>query len=143
MSNTSTLPAALLLMVLAVAGTRVTAAPDVRVGMWETTVQSVIEGMPMSPPPMTHRACVTEQDLVPHTESPGQECNILEHSVSGNNVNWRIQCSHEGMTTSGTGRITYAGDRYQGTVEMTMQSAQMGSMKMKQTMAGRRIGDCP
>ncbi len=143
MNNTRNLPAAILLVALTATCMRISAAPDVRVGMWETTIQSVIEGMPMSPPPMTHRGCITEADLVPHMESPGQECKILEHSVSGNSVTWRIQCSHEGMSTSGTGKITYAGDHYEGSVEMNVQGGPMGAMKMTQSMTGRRVGDCP
>lgn len=120
-----------------------TEAVDIKTGLWESRVESVIEGLPMSPPPMTHRNCVTEEDLVPKMESPGQECKVLEHNVSGKTVNWRVQCNQDGMTMTGTGRIDYSGDSYEGDVVMTMDGGPMGSMKMTQTMTGRRIGDCP
>jgi hypothetical protein len=127
---------------LLLAGT-VMAAMDVRTGLWESHIESEIEGLPISPPPMTHRNCVTEEDLVPQMESPGQECEVLEHSTSGKTVNWRVQCRQDGMTMTGSGKIVYAGDRYEGNVVMTMDGGPMGPMKMTQTMKGRRIGDCP
>jgi|GEM_PF-2846399 hypothetical protein len=39
-----------------------------------------------------------------------------------------------------TRRITYHGDSFNGSMEMTMPN---GGMKMKTIMNGRRIGDCP
>jgi hypothetical protein len=119
-----------------------TAEMDVKSGLWESRIESVIEGLPVSPPPMTHRNCVTEEDLVPQMESPGQECEVLEHEVSGKTVNWRVQCQQDGMTMIGTGRITYSGERYEGDVVMTMDGGPMGPMKMTQTMTGHRVGDC-
>lgn len=118
------------------------AAMDVKAGLWESRIESVIEGLPVSPPPMIHRNCVTEDDLVPQMESPGQECKVLEHKVSGKTVRWQVQCKQDGMTMTGTGRIVYSGDRYEGDVVMTMDGGPMGPMKMTQTMTGHRIGDC-
>lgn len=119
------------------------AAPDVQTGLWESYIESEIEGLPMSPPPMTHRNCVKEDDLVPKMETPGQECRVIEHDTSGKTVTWKVQCKQDGMTMTGDGRITYAGESYQGRVIMTMDGGPMGAMKMTQTMTGRRIGDCP
>ena len=119
------------------------ASMDVKSGLWESHIESEIEGLPISPPPMIHRNCVTEEDLVPQLESPGQECQVLEHSTSGKTVSWRVQCKQDGMTMTGSGKIVYAGDRYEGNVVMTMDGGPMGPMKMTQSMKGRRIGDCP
>jgi hypothetical protein len=119
-----------------------TEAMDVQAGLWESRIESVIEGLPISPPPMIHRNCVSEEDLVPKMESPGQECKVLEHRVSGSTVNWQVQCNQDGMTMTGTGKIVYSGDSYEGDVVMTMDGGPMGPMKMTQTMSGQRIGDC-
>lgn len=117
-------------------------AVDVRTGLWETRVESSVEGMPMAPPPVTHRTCVTGDDLVPDMDAAGQECEVLEHDINGNRVSWRVSCSHEGMTTTGNGLITYSGDRYEGKIEMNMQGGPMGAMKMTQTITGKRVGEC-
>ncbi|MCA1804467.1 MAG: DUF3617 domain-containing protein [Xanthomonadaceae bacterium] len=118
-------------------------AMEVKTGLWESHIETEIEGLPVSPPPMTHRNCVTEEDLVPQMQSPGQECEVLEHSTSGKTVTWRVQCKQDGMTMTGHGKIVYSGERYEGNVVMTMDGGPMGPMKMTQTMTGRRIGDCP
>ena len=51
-------------MTMAVA-TAAQAAPNVRPGLWETTVTSNIPGMPMAPPPMTHQSCITRSRVTP------------------------------------------------------------------------------
>ena len=128
---------------LLLANAAAAAALDVRTGLWESHIESEIEGLPISPPPMTHQNCVTEDDLVPQLDSPGQECKVLEHDTRGKSVSWKVQCRQDGMTMTGTGKITYSGETYEGSVVMTMDGGPMGPMKMTQTMKGRRIGDCP
>lgn len=116
--------------------------PDVQVGEWETTVKTEMSGMPMAIPPMTHRHCLREEDLVPKTQDPSQDCKLLEHNIDGNTVTWRIECEAQGTKTSGTGKIVYAGDTYKGQIDMTMQQAGAPPMNMTQTLEGRRIGEC-
>ena len=118
------------------------AAPDVQPGLWETTVTTEMPGMPMAIPPMTTRSCIQDTDLVPDTRQPGQECELIEHSVEGNRVSWQIRCSSEGTIIIGNGELTYAGDTYTGEVRMNMQQGGQ-SMQMTQSLQGRRIGECP
>lgn len=119
------------------------ASAEIKLGMWETTVHSEVEGMPFSPPPVTMTDCVTKKDLVPSTESPDQQCDVMEQQIKGNTVSWRVRCQHDGMSTSGDGEIRYSGDTFQGEMRMTMSGGPMGEMKMKQTMKGRWLGTCP
>lgn len=123
------------------------AAPNVRPGLWETTITSNIPGMPMAPPPVTHQSCITHDDLtqdnlVPRDKKTADQCSRMDHKVEGDTVTWVVECEQQGMKTVGTGRITYVGDTYTGLIEMTMQGGPGGSMKMTQQMQGRRIGDC-
>ena len=128
-------------LTLACLATPALAGPDIDFGLWETTVTTQMSGMPMSIPPVTTRSCIRESDLVPQTDTPGQECELLEHSVSGNQVTWRIRCSSQGATTTGQGQITYSGDTYEG--EMEMNTAQGGHrMAITQQLEGRRVGEC-
>lgn len=128
-------------MTMAVA-TAAQAAPNVRPGLWETTVTSNIPGMPMAPPPMTHQSCITKDDLVPRDKKTPDQCSRMDHKIEGDTVTWSVECEQNGMKTVGTGHITYVGDTFTGTIEMNMQGGPGGAMKMTQQMQGRRIGDC-
>jgi len=118
------------------------AQPNVHPGQWEATIKTEMPGMPMAIPPVTQRYCLRAEDLVPKTQDPGQECQLLEHTVDGDTVTWRVKCDSQGMKTSGTGKITYAGDTYKGRIDMTMQQGDAPAMSMIQTLEGRRVGEC-
>ena len=139
----SRLPITIALPVLILHGVQpARAAPDVRPGLWETTITSNIPGMPMAPPPVTHQSCITKDDLVPRDRKAPDECQRIEHNVDGDSVTWTVECEQHGMKTQGNGRITYVGDTFSGQIEMTLQGGPGGSMKMTQVMQGRRVGDC-
>lgn len=116
--------------------------PNMRPGLWETTITPSVEGMPMAPPPMTHRSCITHEDLVPRDEQTAKNCSHFEHKITGDTVTWTAKCQQHEMTTVGKGKITYVGDTYSGVIEIEMQGGPGGTMKMMQRMEGRRIGDC-
>ncbi len=109
MKTVYTLNAGMLLLLVTLSG-YATAEPDVHTGLWEITVKSKMQGMPMQVPAITHRQCITKEDLVPKSQDPGQECTIEDHTVSGNTVTWRIRCVQQGNTMAGQGRITYKRD---------------------------------
>lgn len=109
-------------------------------GLWEITTTTEMEGMPgMAPPPMTHTQCITAESLVPQSEGESDVCQVSDMEVDGNTVSWKILCSGQGGGMEGTGSITYNGDTMEGTMEMVMQAM---NMKMKNTLTGRRIGEC-
>jgi hypothetical protein len=128
---------------LAVFSVHAADAPHMRPGMWETTVQVEMPGMPVTMAPMTQRHCVTKAMLVPQNQQPGQTCKLLDHKVSGNTVTWNVECDTEGRTMHGTGTITYTGDSsYKGKMDMTMTGGPGGTMHMTQTMSSHRVGEC-
>ena len=111
--------------------------PNMEEGLWEITTKMKMKGMSL--PPMTHEQCLTEDDLVPQSGDPNSECEILESDMSGNTVTWTMECTGENGTMTGTGKITYRGDSFKGTVKMTLEES---NMQMTSHMNGRRIGDC-
>ena len=123
-------------------GSAAAGGPNLRPGLWETTVRIEIQGAPMSMPSTSYRHCITKEDLIPRTERPGEQCKILKKTISGNTVTWRVSCKSRDMNTTGTGRITYKGDTYRGSIEMQMSDGSTGSMKMSQKIQGKRIGNC-
>ncbi len=118
------------------------AAPNMKPGLWETKVRTEMAGMPMQMPPVTTRQCIRESDMVPQTNSSGQDCKVVDQNVGGSTVTWRIECKADNMQTTGHGKIVYHGDTFQGQIDMTMQQQGMGPMSMTQKMEGKRIGDC-
>ena len=96
-------------------------------------------GMPVQIPPATHTQCISQKDLVPQSQEPGQECQISNTKVSGDTVSWTIVCTSQGGTMEGKGQITYKGDQMNGSTEMVMKNQ---GVTMKSKIRGRRVGNC-
>ena len=112
--------------------------PNMKAGLWEITVKTEMPGMEM--PPMKHTQCLTKKDFVPQgPQQPGQECTVTDVKVDGNTVTWSIQCNTPGGKMKGTGKTTYSGNSFKGTMVMSMPQA---NMKITTHMNGKRIGDC-
>ena len=66
---------------------------------------------------------------------------VPNHSskVVGDTVTWVMKCHGHGGDAIANGKITYSGNRFEGTVEMSMDYS---SMKMVNHISGQRLGDC-
>lgn len=115
----------------------VNAAPPMQEGMWEITTQLDMPGMPMQMPAHTSRHCLTNKDMVPQQQQPGQQCKMLEQNVSGNTVTWRMECDTPQGKSTMHGRTTYTGNAMQGELRM-----RQGGTEMLQRISGKRVGDC-
>ncbi len=105
-------------------------------GMWEVTSQVKMQGMTI--PPMTFSQCITKDNAVPQTNSPGQDdCEVSDMKTIGSTVSWSVVCGEKAGNLKGKGKITYHGNRFEG--EMTTEH--MG-MVMVTEMSGRRTGPC-
>lgn len=135
-------PAAALLAAL-IAGPSAAATPNMKPGLWETTIRTEMAGTPMEMPPVTQRQCFREEDLVPRVEGSDQNCRLVDQEIDGDTVTWRIQCEGGDMPMSGSGRLVYAGDSYRGRIDIHAEDGPMGPMTMTQKLQGQRVGDCP
>ena len=113
--------------------------PNMQEGEWEITTKVEMPGMPMNMPPVTHRQCLTKNDLFPQNSQPGNECKISNVKVSGDTVTWVMQCKGQGGETKGTGEITYSGTSFKGVIKMTVVQA---DMQMTSKINGLRMGNC-
>jgi len=113
--------------------------PNMQEGMWEITSKMEMPGMPMEMPPMKHTQCLTKKDLAPQSSQPGQECKMTQTKVVGNTVTWTVLCKGQGGNMKGTGKITYSGNSFKGTIKMSMIGE---NMEMICHISGHRIGDC-
>lgn len=116
----------------------------IRPGEWQTTIHVQMAGMPagmgMAIPPIITNSCVTEKDLVPNIQRPGEKCEVLKQKITGSTVDWKVQCQTEQGKVTGTGKATYKAASYTGTMDMVMEGEQ--GMKMTYHMAGKRVGPC-
>ena len=130
--------AASIILVTAISISCADSGPNMNEGLWEITTKMQMQGMDM--PPAKHTQCITKSDLVPQgSQQPGQECEITDVKESGNTVTWTMKCIGQGGEVIGTGKITYSGDSFKGTMTISMPQA---NMEMNGNLSGKRIGNC-
>lgn len=117
-------------------------AADFQPGQYEITTNVEMSGMPSGAiPSQTAVHCLTEQDPVPSTDASGSGCKIKDVDKTGNTVRWAMECTQQGQKMTGSGSMTFSGDKFTGTSTMNM-GPQAGNAKVISRMEGRRIGDC-
>ena len=122
------------------------AAPNMKEGLWETTVKMEMAGMPGGMPPQTVQRCYTKKDLedpaktAPSGGQRDNRCKMTDYKLQGNTASWKVVCEGEGAST-GTGTVTYAGNSYSGNQTMSMKH---GGQTQNMTMqySGKHLGDC-
>jgi len=114
-------------------------------GLWEITTKMEMQGMPMQMPARKHTQCLTKKNMlktmVPKEQDQEEECKITDTKISGNTVTWVMECSGEDAMEV-TGKTTYHGDTFEGTMIMISNDPDEGKMEMINHISGRRIGKC-
>ncbi|MHB8534107.1 MAG: DUF3617 domain-containing protein [Sulfuricaulis sp.] len=120
------------------------AAPRMTPGLWEMTVNVEEAGMPPGMiPPTTYRHCYRPEDvkdLRATVPKKNPNCRTSDWKESGNTVTWTMSCEGRG-TMTGSGKITYTGDRYRGENKIVMVHDGRKTL-MTQSYSARRVGDC-
>ena len=108
--------------------------------LWEVTMQMQMPGMPAGMPAQVRQVCVAQshrdEDLIPRQGN----CRVLDSKRVGNKLTYTMACTGE-QAMNVAGEMTFAADRYDGRMQMTMGEGGQ-SMAMTQTYAGRRVGAC-
>ena len=110
---------------------------DVEPGMWEWSMTMEMPGMPMAIPPTVDSSCTTREDLIPKAAGENKDCNMLENKVTGNSVQWKMECNIAGGKSTSEGKMTYSGTTANGEITASTQG-----MVMTTKVNGRRTGDC-
>lgn len=120
------------------------AEPNMQEGMWEIKGEMKIEGLPfpMPPVPMTYTQCLTQKDMVPQKKEKNQDCKTIKNEIVGNTVSWAIQCKDKNGVTDSTGKITYKGNSFAGTVHTITMDKKGAKSESTMQMSGKRTGDC-
>lgn len=130
---------------LALPLTAMAETPNITPGLWEfTSTTSVTGEIPIPDQTDTHQECIAQGDL----EDPDfqfleveESCELLEHNVSADGIDYRMICREEGGEANINGRMDFLGERVEGSVDVTVQSP-MGEMQMNTVVEGAHIGDC-
>ncbi|WP_269530921.1 DUF3617 family protein [Chitinimonas sp. BJYL2] len=125
------------------------AAPQATPGQWEMTSKVSMSGMKMAIPPNTVKFCIKPNEVKDLTKqamggpqgAPSKDCKMLENSVSGATVKFRMRC--EGPHQSDiAGEVSYAGNSYKGKTVIDTTAGPQGKMRMTNEFSAKRIGDC-
>lgn len=108
---------------------------DIKEGNWSWSVSMEMMGMVM--PATTYNDCITKEDLVPQEKQQAEGCKVIKNSISGNTVNWKVECQGENGKSTSTGKITYTNTTAKGEIVVNAQG-----MNMKSKMNGKYIGSC-
>ena len=118
-----------------------------RDGNWEVKMEMSMPGMPAMPP-VTTTQCITKEDALDPQKSvqgpPGgrggrggsSSCKVSDYKVDGNKVTYAMSCDGQ-EKMNGTAEIVYAGDTYNGTMNVNA-----AGMAMTMKYSGKRLGDC-
>ncbi len=127
----------LLISLFLLPGNLMAQVPDLKEGLWEITSSIDEPDMPKEMLRQTYKNCLTKKDYIPYKEED-KGCKVTKFDAKGNTVTWTIICKDAEGTSTGTGRVTYKGDTFEGLIKFKDPEGEM-SMSMK----GRWVGKCP
>jgi hypothetical protein len=117
---------------------------DMKEGKWETTSETVMEGMPYQMPVQKSTHCVTRKEMIPMSSEDRERCKILSQNVRGNTITYKMKCTDKEGIADIEGETTYAdnGTSYRGNTSMKVTDKKGKATTMKMKVTGRRIGEC-
>jgi hypothetical protein len=136
MSSTKLVSAILSLVFISSVTTAYSASPAVMVpGKWEVTIHTL---EPIEAPPMTFVTCIDAANAakgdIPKSKAH-DDCVVSGGGLSGSVLAYTVTCAHRPRKTNV--KVTYAGTTYSGTIVI-----EEGDLVIKQTIEGKRLGDC-
>jgi hypothetical protein len=121
-------------------------SPNIEPGQWRFTSTTSVEGdMPIPDQTETYQECIAQSDLDDGSFDFIEEeegCELLEHNVSADGIDYQMICREEGGEATIDGNMAFLGERTEGNVDILVDSQQMGQMQMQTVIEGERTGDC-
>ncbi len=112
-------------------------------GLWKTRTELT---MPMLPQPrvQTQEQCLRRSELDAETfaREPEGDCRITDRELAPDRMRWRMECTSDGQTTVGEGRMRSSGDTVEGELVLT---SRVGGREftVESTWTSERVGPCP
>lgn len=129
-----------------------TPMPTPAAGLWE--ISSTMEGAPMGGGTRSGKACLTAEALASSPEMTlleaagrqgngrdGPKCELKDLQRQGPDSTWTAQCQGPMGRMQGTGSARLSSDTASLQLAFNVK-APIGSLSLKQSVSGRRIGDC-
>lgn len=132
----------IVLMVLSFVTFAAIAFAQLKDGLWEITTQVEIKGMQQQMPPTTSRQCITKSDPVPKNQDKSFECKTTSQKVSGNTINYAVECKGKQRVMTATGQSTYTGTTMAGSTQTRFIMKGQPEMQMASRIKGRYLGVC-
>jgi len=132
-------------LLLALPLAAVAESPNIEPGQWVFTNTTSVRGdLPIPDQTETHEECIAQGDIDDAAfrfieEEEG--CELLEHEVTVDGLDYRMICRAEGGEANIVGRMDFLGERVEGNVDILVDSS-AGELNMVTRMEGERIGDC-
>lgn len=120
-------------------------SPNIVPGQWQFTSTTIVQGdLPIPDQNDSYQECIVQGDLDDADfqfleVEPG--CELLEHNVSVDGVDYQMVCHAEGGEANIDGYMSFLGERVEGNVNVDTETP-MGQLLMETTIEGERTGDC-
>ncbi|KUJ95981.1 MAG: Lipoprotein, putative [Desulfonauticus sp. 38_4375] len=115
--------------------------PNLKEGKWKISTKVETTGMPFnfSIPASDYVTCLTADNAIPVDEESkdNDNCKILKKSITGDTLEFTIECINSGIKNISEIEVTYMGEEMEGTMKTNYQG-----MVMTTHLKGKRIGEC-
>ena len=131
----------ILASMLCALATAASAASPMQPGLWELSMTQDGSG----PAPLIARECIAQSDIDSETKTlprPDGACKLSNIQRTAIGTTYEIHCANDAVTTQGRAQLTFAGDRYQGKVDLTSTAKDGRSSATTLRIDARRVGDC-
>jgi hypothetical protein len=112
-------------------------------GLWEMTLTTRLDGHVQKVP--VARQCVTQKDIddpIRTLPRPNGTCKLSNVERRFDRATYDIECTRDMQTMQGRADIAFAGDRYDGTVTMSVTDKGAAAEPLAIAISARRVGDC-
>ncbi|MBW6392300.1 MAG: DUF3617 domain-containing protein [Halomonas sp.] len=120
-------------------------SPNIVPGQWQFTSTTSVKGdVPIPDQTDSHQECIAQGDIDDadfQFLEVEEGCELLEHNVSADGVDYKMICRAEGGEANIDGRMDFLGERVEGSVNIDTESP-VGQMQLQTTIEGERLGDC-
>lgn len=114
----------------------------IKYGLWQITVEVIMDGTPVDAPAETFEKCITRNNLTPGDNKDKQGCEKDKVTRKGDTVNWTVSCARDKHTMTGSGVVTYSGNSMTGNAQFQAGGHGLATMNMKLNYKGKRLGRC-
>ncbi|AOE50371.1 DUF3617 domain-containing protein [Kangiella sediminilitoris] len=115
---------------------------EINPGLWETTMTRTnpISGDNVT---QTTKECIKEKTIDPSDLVQEMEgCKLTHNDLVGNTLDFAMECSSEGVTSSISGNYEANDNEGEGSMDIAMNM--MGQvMEMNMSWTSKRLGECP